>query len=347
MIRYISLWVVLLLLNSNVLLSQSKTSETTITNEETIVNNEASITTTEDGKFKQKTQQVGDKMKKGFNNLKGKFSKKKPNKETQDTPCQPAAAGVDKNGDTLKYYGGVVRPYKLITDYKADYKLYLVQIDNGQKGTFLYSILSETFKEQSEYNVAVNNYLNQNALKSSTLKIILMNGETLAFDKPLTCEHKALRSKLFGNVFGHNTTFISLITKDQIQMLQESPLQFFQLNIGGKPFETKFKKPKKRNIKIKNSFACLDLNTVQEMKQKKAEDLDMTEVTKANYKSTIVGTWTSESEGRYATLVLTDDGKMTVSATGATTLEGTYKIVNDRIICVADGKRVFLKLHSF
>lgn len=145
---------------------------------------------------------------------------------------------------------------------------------------------TEYFKDgTNDYTIAVNNYLNQNSLSTSNLKIILKGGKSMTF-KPISCEHTP---KLTCSVTGYDATFLAPINKSELKLIQENKLQEFQFNLGGKPYQTRFKKSTEITQKLMKSIACIDLETIYEVKQKKADEMDMTEISKSDYAKTVVG----------------------------------------------------------
>jgi hypothetical protein len=264
---------------------------------------------------------------------------------TTTSSCMPSATGVTPEGDSMKYYGGDVRKHKILSDDKSAYKLFLLTIGDGKKGTFLVATFRESVKESEDYHTAVNNYLNQNSLANSTLQLGA-NNDFMIF-KATSCTHQPLKTSTFKTIVGYSVTFVTTITKEQITTLQNHDIQQFMITLGGKPFQTTFKKSNEITNNLKTNFSCIDIEAIEEIVPTEPQEVDMTEVDKSAYSSTIVGKWTGESQGQKMQMILSDDGKFKITAMGSIIAEGTYKIVGDRFIYSSDKGNGASKLTLF
>ena len=245
---------------------------------------------------------------------------------TNAQKCKPSKVSKQPNGDELNLFGGKVRNGGFGSNDKSIYSVYIAQNEEGKKGTTLVAVLSEYVKSKREYNDAINNFLNENNLKNSTLEI-RVNGKPLKF-KATSCTQQP--SKFLGDIKAYNVIFESDISKSQIEDLQKFDLQKFRLVIGGHPYESTFKKPNKKTRKLKEAFACVNMENVFELKKKEATEMDLTEVTKSDYSKAIKGKWALQgSNGKVLEFL---DNNFVYSKKGVKLTEGSYKIVGNKMI---------------
>ena len=186
---------------------------------------------------------------------------------TNAQKCKPSKVSKQPNGDELNLFGGKVRNGGFGSNDKSIYSVYIAQNEEGKKGTTLVAVLSEYVKSKREYNDAINNFLNENNLKNSTLEIRI-NGKALKF-KATSCTQQP--SKFLGDIKAYNVIFESDISKAQIEELQKFDLEKFRLVVGGHHYERFFKKPTKRTRKLKEAFACVNMENVFELKRVKID----------------------------------------------------------------------------
>lgn len=240
--------------------------------------------------------------------------------------CEPTKKSKLANGDDLYLYGGKIRSGGFGSNDKSVYSIYVGQSQGEQKATSLIVSLYEPVNNKNEYNNAVNNFLNDNNLKSSYLNIVL-NGKVIKF-KATSCTQQP--AKLLGSIKAYTVLFQSDITKSQIKDFQEYDIQKFRLVIGGHPFERTFKKSTNKTRKFKQSMSCVDMDKVFELKKKDATEMDLTEVSKSDYSTVIKGKWLLQgSNGKVIEFL---DGKFNYSSKGVKLADGSYKIVGNKII---------------
>ena len=244
--------------------------------------------------------------------------------------CKPSIVSKQTNGEIVNLYGGKVRDGGFGSNDKSVYSLYIAQVDNGKKGTSILVTLYEPVETKKDYNNAVNNFLNENNLKNSVLELEL-NGEKIKI--PAT-ECKQKPTKLLGSIVAYTVTFVGDLFKSDIEKLQKYDLQRFRLTIGGRPYERYFKKPTKRTAKLKKAFNCVEMEHIFEIKKKDASEMDLTEVSKSDYSSSINGKWSLQ--GEKGKVVEFKDGKVSYSKMGVKQYEGSYKIIGNRIIITTD-----------
>lgn len=250
----------------------------------------------------------------------------------QNSQCEPTKIMTTDEGTVVKYYGGEVRKYKIVSDDKSSYDLYIVQYEDGAKGTFLLSVFSESVQNPSLYEYAVNNYLNQQNLKNSSLKL-QVGGKSIIFS-PISCTQSP--KKLMGSVSSYTVIFLAEISKEQVQQLQDSDLEYFELNLGGKPYFTRFKKANNVTKTIKESFGCIDLESIMEIQEKSAEELNMDEVPMSEYKNRIIGNWITTNDSGQKIIMRVYEKSYTLEMMNSVFYEGTYKILKDRFIFSGD-----------
>jgi hypothetical protein len=245
---------------------------------------------------------------------------------TNAQDCKPSKVSEQLNGDIVNLYGGKIRNGGFGSNDKSIYSVYIAQNEEGKKGTTLVAVLSEYVKSKREYNDAINNFLNENNLKTSTLEI-RVNGKPLKF-KATSCTQQP--SKFLGDIKAYNVIFESDISKSQIEELQKFDLEKFRLVIGGHPYERYFKKPTKRTGKLKEAFSCIDMKNVFELEKKDATEMDLTEVEKSEYSNFIKGKWVLQgSNGKVLKFL---DKNFIYSKKGVKLTEGSYKIVGNKMI---------------
>lgn len=255
--------------------------------------------------------------------------------------CEPAETIKQPNGDVVNLYGGKLRKGGFMSNDRSRYALYVAQLNDGKKGSSIVAYVSERVKNKREYDHAVNNFLNENSLKNSSLKVIL-NNELLEI--PMM-ECKQTPSKLLGDIVGYTITYEGDIKKEYVKKLQSYDIQKFRLVVGGKPFERIFKKPTKNTKKIKESFNCVEIDNVFEVKKKKASEMDLSEVSKSDYASTINGHWNLQKSN--GVTVEFKDGKVIYSKKGVKESEGSYKIVANRVIITTDKGNSIAEISMF
>lgn len=261
--------------------------------------------------------------------------------ETVADNCKPNKSTKQANGDFLDLYGGRIRSGGFGSNDKSVYSLYIGQIDGGKKGTTIICVLNEPVKSKHEYNNAVNNFLNENNLKTSVLELTL-NGKTLRI--PATaCKQQP--TKFLGDINGYFVTFEGDILKDQIKMIQDYDLQRFRLIVGGHPYERFFKKPTKRTKDLKQFFNCVQMNNIFEIKKKDATKMDLSEVSNANFSTAINGKWLMQ--GTNGSVTTFNNGKITLSKMGVKRNEGSYKIVGKRIIITTNNGNSISEINMF
>jgi hypothetical protein len=172
--------------------------------------------------------------------------------------------------------------------------------------------------------------------------VLELNGEKIKI--PAT-ECKQKPAKLLGSIVGYNVTFEGDILKSDIEKLQKNDLQRFRLVIGGQPYERFFKKPTNRTKKLKESFNCVNMENVFELQKKDASELDLTEVPKNEYSTTINGKWTLQ--GSNGKVIEFKDGKVIYNRMGVKESEGSYKIVGNRIIITTDNGNSISEISMF
>ena len=255
--------------------------------------------------------------------------------------CEPSKVSKQTNGDIVNLYGGKIRNGGFGSNDKSVYSLYIAQVDNGKKGTSIVALLYEPVETKKDYNNAVNNFLNENNLKNSVLELEL-NGEKIKI--PAT-ECKQKPAKLLGSISAYTVTFEGDLLKSDIEKLQKYDLQRFRLVIGGHPYERYFKKSTKRTAKLKKSFDCVNMENVFELKKKDASEMDLTEVSKNDYSTSINGEWSLQ--GANGKVTEFKDGKVTYSKMGVKESEGSYKIVGNRIIITTDNGNSISEISMF
>ena len=240
--------------------------------------------------------------------------------------CKPNKVLKQANGDDVNLYGGKIRSGGFGSNDKSVYSLYIAQIDEGKKGTSLVAFLEEPIEKKSEYDNAVNNFLNENNLKNSVLELQL-NGEQIKI-KATSCTQKPV--KFLGSISGYLVIFEGDIMKSDLEKLQKYDLQRFRLVIGGHPYERYFKKPNTRTKKLKKAFGCVNLENVFEIKKKDVNNMNLNEVSKADYKTKINGKWLLQ--GSAGIVINFKDGKVSISKMGIEYTSGSYKIAGNRLI---------------
>jgi len=240
--------------------------------------------------------------------------------------CKPSKTSTLTSGEAVSYYGGRIRSGGFGGNDKSIYSLFITQVDDGKKGTVAIATLYEPVNNKSDYDNAVNNFLNENNLKTSVLEIVL-NGEKI---KILATECTQRPAKLLGDIVAYTVTFQGNILKSEIEKLQQYDLQKFRLEIGGHPYERYFKKPNKRTSKLKQEFSCVNMDNVFELKKKDASEMDLSEVSSVNYATAINGKWVLQ--GSTGNITEFENGKLIISNMGVKTNEGTYKIAGTRVI---------------
>lgn len=256
--------------------------------------------------------------------------------------CKPSKSVKQKNGDTVNFYGGRIRSGGFGSNDKSVYDLFIAQVNDGEKGTIVYATLYEPVDTKEQYNNAVNNFLNETNLKNSVLEIQL-NGEIIRIPSSNSTSRP---EKLLGSISGYFVFFGGEILKSQIKMMQEYDLQKFRLVVGGRPYERYFKKPTKRTKKLKKSFKCVNMENVFEMKKKDASQMDLTEINKEEYSKSIIGKWSTQ--GKTGQIVEFDnDSKIKYSKMGRLELEGSYKVVGNRVIVTTDNGNSISEISMF
>ncbi len=260
---------------------------------------------------------------------------------TVSSNCKPNKSLKQTNGDFVDLYGGRIRSGGFGSNDKSVYSLYIGQIDGGKKGTTVICVLNEPVDNKKEYNNAVNNFLNENNLKTSVLELTL-NGKTLRI--PAT-ECKQKPSKFLGDINGYLVTFEGDILKDQIKLMQDYDLQRFRLIIGGHPYERFFKKPTKRTRDLKSFFNCVEMNNIFEIKKKDATKMDLSEVSAGDYANAINGKWVMQ--GTNGAVTEFNNGKIVYSKMGVKKNEGSYKIVGKRVIITTNNGNSISEISMF
>jgi hypothetical protein len=256
--------------------------------------------------------------------------------------CEPSKSAEQKNGDTVDFYGGRIRSGGFGSNDKSIYNLFIAQVNNGEKGTIVCATLFEPVDSKEQYNNAVNNFLNENNLKNSVLEIQL-NGKVIRIPSSNSTSRP---EKFLGSISAYSVFFEGEILKSQIELMQEYNLQKFRLVVGGHPYERYFKKPTKRTKKLKENFKCVNMENVFEMEKKDASEMDLTEVTKEEYSKSIIGKWSTQ--GKTGQIVEFDnDSKIKNSKMGRLELEGSYKIVGNRIIVSTDNGNSISEISMF
>lgn len=241
--------------------------------------------------------------------------------------CKPAKKSKQTNGDMVQLYGGLVSKTGMWESEEAEHFIYIAQVENGTKGTSIVAIVNQPYKTKKDYQNAV--HLNQENLKNSVLELEL-NGEKIII--PTTeCKFKPPKHAYSPT---YTVIFEGDISKSDIEKLQNFDLQRFRLILGGLPYERYFKKPNKQTAKIKKSFNCVTMENVFELKKKEAKEMDLNEVEKADYSTSINGKW--NEQGSVGMLTEFNDGTVTISKKGVKVTDGTYKIVGNRIIITTD-----------
>ncbi len=255
--------------------------------------------------------------------------------------CKPTKVSKQANGDIVNLYGGRIRSGGFGSNDKSIYSLYIAQVNEGKKGTFIIAFLEEPVQNKREYDYAINNFLNEENLKKSFLEIQL-NGEKIKI--PATeCQLKPV--KLLGSITGYRVTFQGDITKTDLEKLQKYDLQRFRLIIGGHPYERYFKKPNSRTKKLKKAFNCVNTDNVFEVKKKSADEMNLDEVNKADYKTEIKGKWLLQ--GSSGNIVSFKDGKVSFSKMGVEYDSGSYKIAGNRLIISSKEGNSILEISMF
>lgn len=245
---------------------------------------------------------------------------------TNAQKCKPSKVSKQPNGDILNLFGGKIRNGGFGSNDKSIYSVYVGQYNEGKNGTTLVAILSEYVKSKREYNEAINSFLNENNLKTSTLQV-RVNGKVLKF-KATSCTQQP--SKLLGDIKAYNVIFESDISKSQIEDLQKFDMEKFRLVVGGHPYERIFKKANKRTRELKEAFSCVNMDNVFELKKKDATEMDLSEVSKSDYKRTIKGKWLLQgSNGKVLEFL---DSSFIYTKKGVKLSEGSYKIVGSKMI---------------
>lgn len=240
--------------------------------------------------------------------------------------CKPTKVAKQPNGDNINLFGGTVRSGGFGSNDKSIYVIYIAQNEEGKKGTSLVAILNESVINKRAYDDAVNNFLNENNLKNSTLEM-RVNGKTLKFS-PTSCTQQP--TKFLGDIKSYTVMFESDITKSQIEDLKNFDLQKFRLVIGGHPYERIFKKANRRTRKIKEAFNCVNMDNVFELQKKSADEMDLTEIAKADYLKSIKGKWVLQgSNGKVLEFL---DNTFIYTKMGVKLTEGAFKIVGNRMI---------------
>lgn len=245
--------------------------------------------------------------------------------------CQPSFENVNEaTGQSVRGYGDFVQKMSISQD-DSKILLHLVQVDQGEQGTFLVATHQDKLSEE-EYQAAVTGYLNNGNLNASSKLILKVRDQTFQF-KPLEVTLTS-RSDIFGT---RETTvaFTAEVTRDQVAILQTNDLQYVAYYVGGRPFERRFRKPNKRTTALKTIFSCLPIESVfkYEAPVTNAADIDMTEVESSLWSEKLVGTWTFTEKG-IAHVVECGAGSLTTSVQGKEIYSGTWKIAGDRIIFI-------------
>jgi len=240
--------------------------------------------------------------------------------------CKPNREVPQSNGDIVKLYGGNIRSGGFGSNDKSIYALYIAQLNDGSKGTTLIATLYEPVENKKDYDDAVNNFLNENNLKTSTLDITI-NGIVIHV-KANGCSQQPV--KILGSIGAYSVTFEGDILKNQIELLQLHDIQRFRLTIGGHPYERVFNKPTDRTQKLKEEFSCVKMENVFEVKRKDASELDLTEVGQVDYSKIIKGKWILQ--GSNGDIIEFKDGNYIYSKMGVEIASGSYKIASSKLI---------------
>jgi len=274
-------------------------------------------------------------------NVAEKEEEEEEEESTVAANCKPNKSAKQANGDFVDLYGGRIRSGGFGSNDKSVYSLYIGQIDAGKKGTTVICVLNEPVDNKKEYNNAVNNFLNENNLKTSVLELTL-NGKTLRI--PAT-ECKQKPTKFLGDINGYFVTFEGDILKDQLKMMQDYDLQRFRLIVGGHPYERYFKKPTKRTKDLKRFFNCVEMNNIFEVKKKDATKMDLSEVSAGDYANAINGKWVMQ--GTNGSVTEFNNGKVIYSKMGVKKNEGSYKIVGKRVIITTNNGNSISEISMF
>lgn len=233
---------------------------------------------------------------------------------------------MSKDG-SLEYFGGKVRDLiGLLTDDKSSYSFYIVQVNKGKDGTVAYLSFFESVKDREVYNKAINDYLTEEKLKTSFIEI---QADNKLLKIPATnCRLEP--NKTMGDIYGYTVNFEGAISKEHIIFLQNYDIQRFKVVLGGKPYERAFDRPTKITQTIKDAIKCVNTENMFEVKKKKPNELDLTEIEQTSYATEIIGKWVAQSINGFI-LEFTQD-KLIVSQTGKVISEGTYKISGSKLI---------------
>ncbi|MEM6344766.1 MAG: hypothetical protein AAF927_12825 [Bacteroidota bacterium] len=262
----------------------------------------------------------------------------------QNPDCEPSITSQTNDGDSMLYYGDWVRKHKVVSDDKSKYKLFVIRYTN-RPAAFVYVDFTESLDGTDAYEKALGLYLNQSALNSSTLKI-KVGDKTLSF-RPESCNHST--TKVMGSVAAYSIKFLALINQEEVAALQSDHIQNFALSIGGKQYETNFRKPNDITKNLLKAFQCVSLEGIDPSPSGSASaeaELDLNPVEPANYSKMLLGTWTTIQkfdDGTSTNVRVTyTNGNMSYSYAGKEYAKGTWKIVDDRLVySLKAGKQTF------
>ncbi len=231
--------------------------------------------------------------------------------------CKPTS--VSKDGK-YEYFGGKIRDgLGLFTDDQSAYSFFVVQVDKGKSGNIAFVSFYESLEDRTVYNAAINDYLNNDKLKTSYLEIEVGN---MVLTIPTTNCALVPKSTSLGSLYGYTVNFEGTIVKSQVILLQKYDIKKFKIVLGGKPYEKSFANPTNITTTIKTAMNCVNLDNMFEIQKKKPEQLDLTEVTLENYSSKIIGKWLMQSSNG-AVLEFAGD-KIIVTQMGKEFSNGTY-----------------------
>jgi len=256
--------------------------------------------------------------------------------------CKPTKVTTQQNGDQVSFYGGKIRRGGFGSNDKSYYNLYIAQVEEGTKGTVLIAQLYEYVDTKRQYNDAVNSFLNEANLKNNSSLDLILGKESLSF-KPQACIQRPI--KLFGSIIGYNVAFEAQIDKGMVETLQTHSITNFRLNIGGVPFERTFKAKSKKTAKLKNIFNCVNMQHIFENKQTDASQLELSEVTLANYKQALEGTW--KDQASFGTTITFKEGTISYQSMGVESGTGTYTVAGKRLIMTSSSGNTISSITLF
>lgn len=138
--------------------------------------------------------------------------------------CKPTSVSEDGK---LEFYGGKIRDgLGLFTDDQSAYSFYVVQIDKGKNGNIAFVSFYESLEDRTAYNAAINDYLNNDKLKTSYLEIEVGN---MVLTIPTTNCTLVPKSTSLGSLYGYTVNFEGAITKSQVSLLQKSDIKNLRL----------------------------------------------------------------------------------------------------------------------